>query len=85
MTGGSLRFVRRFRRRMRCLRKGHRDQLHEHVHDEMIVVSDRCVRCGRDTVRSIRAATPVGVGAARTAASGGPRQPDGAGAAERRH
>jgi hypothetical protein len=70
---------------MRCLRKGHRDQLHEHVHDEMIVVSDRCVRCGRDTVRSIRAATPVGVGAARTAASGGPRQPDGAGAAERRH
>jgi len=27
---------------------------------------------------------PVGVGAARTAASGGPPQPDGAGAAERR-
>jgi hypothetical protein len=70
---------------VRCVRKGHRNHLHEHVQDDMVVVSDRCIRCGRETLRSIRAANPVGVGAARPAAPrGGPPQPKDANAAERR-
>ena len=54
VTGGSLHFPRRVRRRLRCLRKGHRYQPHEQHHGDVIIVTDRCERCGHSIVRGIR-------------------------------
>lgn len=49
-----MRIVRRARRRLRCIRRGHRWQYYEHLHGDMVVAGDRCVRCGRRHDRGVR-------------------------------
>ena len=46
MDNGTSHGVRHLRHRLRCLRKGHRWQPYERLDGDMVVSTERCIRCG---------------------------------------
>jgi len=56
-----MRIIRRARRRIHCLRQGHRWQQHDQQDGELIITGDRCVHCRHTVVRGTRPLQRAGV------------------------